>query len=120
MAAVTVVALFMSLRKRVRLKVAPSQILATVGPVPEDINAIITVTNLSSFSVEIRTVGFLLKNGDKAIMPHALNTFPKKLGPREQASFVGDTSEVPNIVKCAFATTSCGKTVTGKSGHQIN
>ncbi len=111
-------------RDRVKLLVKPAHAIP-VGALEymhPNIEFSIEVVNLSVFPVIVSEVGFLHKAMDSraAVMqPITLNgpTTPRKLEPRESASFymVRPERHDGRPIKCAYAKTSCGRTFRGNS-----
>lgn len=107
-------------KDRVRLKVVPKSVIPVGGADPE-INIGVEVLNLSSFSLSIEEVGFVLKRTSKRlaiINPiTAKNTQPPfKLEPRSSITIYGKLhpEKMKGIVS-AYARTSCGHDKRGNS-----
>lgn len=111
-------------RDRVKLVVKPAHAIP-VGAMEHThphIEFSIEVVNLSVFPITVSEVGFLHRgmHSRAAVMqPVTLDgpTTPRKLEPRESASFYMAKPEPrdDHPLKCAYAKTSCGRTFTGKS-----
>lgn len=111
-------------RDRVRLLVKPAHAIP-VGAMEHthpNIEFGIEVVNLSVFPVIVSEVGFLHRGLDSraaAMQPLTLDgkTTPRKLEPRESASFymVRPEPRDGHPIKCAYANTSCGRTFKGTS-----
>ncbi len=106
---------------RVKLKVVPAHAIP-YGSVNPNLRFCIQVTNLSQFAVTIDEVG-VFYNGTKkrgSIITPVLadgGAWPRRLEPRSSISIY---SEIPQSIpgtkiKCAFASTQCGRIKTGKS-----
>ena len=109
-------------RSRVKLKVLPAHAIP-FGGADERINFSIEVTNLSDFALTIREVGFLFEGTEArtaVVRPFILDggTWPRRLEPRTSVTVYAQVSpplkDDPKI-KCAYARTDCGRTITGTS-----
>jgi len=110
---------------RLRLRVVPKMAFA-VGPwIDERVRPCIEIVNMSTFPVTIRDAGFVLKEGEKRMVPttHAFldgSSLPKRLESRSACTvyFAPDSLDHPDFqsIRCAFARTDCGHEARGKSG----
>lgn len=83
------------------------------------------VTNLSTFPVKIREVGFLPRKSKRRHSVHcprsdAGDTWPQKMAPRASATFYVELTEIISTldatqIECAYVSTDCGNTFKGKS-----
>lgn len=111
-------------RDRVKLLVKPAHAIpvGAMEHMHSNIEFSIEVVNLSVFPIIVSEVGFLhkgLTSRAAAMQPITIDgpTTPRKLEPRESASFytVKPEQRDGHPLKCAYAKTSCGRTFTGKS-----
>lgn len=109
-------------RSRAKLKVVPAHAIP-VGGMNPSINFAIEITNLSAFPVTVHDAGVLYRGTEARgsfTNPIIIDgkPWPRRLEPRSSVSVYGQrpqsTSE--HRVKCAYARTQCGLTVTGNSG----
>ncbi len=112
-------------RDKVKLKVIPKQAFP-VGGLDERPRLCIEVINLSTFPVTINEVGFNYKNKenlrwaitkpifyDEKILPYRLEPRTSLTAYCSPEAF---DKKISVLIKNAYATTDCRKTITGKSG----
>jgi hypothetical protein len=110
-------------RDRLKLKVIPKHAIHIGDIIDQQIRFCIDIINLSTFPVTITEVGVLFHNTDERgviINPIIIDggSFPRRLEPRTSFT-VYSPYELQNEhgykVKCAYATTDCGKRIRGNS-----
>jgi len=111
-------------RDKVKLKVTPKRSYPVESMAEFQEHLCIEITNLSTFPLTIVEVGILYhgtSNRAAVINPLVFDggVFPRKLEPRTSVTAhispeIFDMSRQFSI-KCAYATTDCGVTITGKS-----
>ena len=111
-------------KNKLRLKVTPQHAIPVGVIANSGVNFSLEVLNLSDFPVTITDAGFLLKDGRSATLSTVMGfeqpaSLPVKLEPRTTFTKYFDiiNSGLPFAsVKCAYAKTQCGETITGNSG----
>jgi hypothetical protein len=106
-------------KSRVKLKVLPAYVIQ-IGGLNQFFEFSIEVTNLSTFPVTIREVGFLFHGSKKRgfIEMRTLDgsSLPRRLEPRSSFTLY---SRLPNAengkIRCAYAATQCGVMKRGNS-----
>jgi hypothetical protein len=107
-------------RARVKLLVCPKHAF-TVGHGHQNVECCIEVTNLSTFAITVEEAGFFFKGTDRrgAIVTPIFTdggTWPRRLEPRSSIAVYSQAPRFPGRkIRCAYARTQCGYTVTGKS-----
>lgn len=118
----TVIKLISFIRsKKVKLKITPTHVIPINMPMLNDINFGIEVLNLTNFQVTINEIGFLLKDGRKALVSasnFSTKAIPARLSLRESTTCyfnIIDSGINLSSIKTAYARTSCGVVATGTS-----
>jgi hypothetical protein len=108
-------------KSRVKLKVRPAHAIP-VGAANPNITFSIEVTNLSAFAVTVSDVGVIYHGTDvrgSIVSPIIIDGvgWPRRLEQRSSVSIYGQRPDSENgrSIKCAYARTQCGVTVTGNS-----
>lgn len=108
-------------QSRVKLKVIPAHAIP-VGNAPPNIRFCLQVTNLSPFAVTIDDAGFFFRGTRKRASIVApvfgdQGSWPRRLEPRSSVTIYSELphSKAGRTIKCAFARTQCGHTVSGVS-----
>jgi len=106
---------------RLKLKVAPKRAIP-LGAADPRLTFCIEVTNLSSFPVSVEDAGVFYrgtKNRGSIVQPVFAEggSWPKRLEPRTSFTVYSQAphSTQGHRIKCAYARTQCGSTVTGTS-----
>lgn len=118
-------------KDRVKIRVQPVLAIMMGIPQRDEEYTGVQITNLSSFSISIHDVGFLLQKTDKRaaiVNPLTANgevSLPFELGSRKKETFYTKLDSLirdAGLLKCAYCFTSCGTEVFGNSKiiKQIN
>jgi len=108
-------------KSRVKLLVRPKHAIPVGGADPR-LTFCIEVINLSAFAVTVEDVGVFFKGTavrGSIVQPILADggTWPRRLEPRSSVTVYSQTpaSKFGDVIKCAYAKTSCGYTQTGTS-----
>jgi hypothetical protein len=106
-------------RPRVRLKVIPKYLVPR-GATDPTLTVCIELVNLSEFAVTVDDVGFLCRGAEHrfSIVRPVLGDggeWPRRLEPSSSVTLYCETPAALGSLKCAYATTQCGRTMTGTS-----
>ena len=108
-------------KDKLKLKVVPKRAIP-VGSADPNLTFCIEITNLSSFAVSVDEAGVFYrgtKNRGGIIVPVFSDggSWPRRLEPRSSVTVYSQAphSRSGHRIKCAYARTQCGRTVTGIS-----